>query len=51
DPHFSPFADELTDYVTRSILATPIMNGKEVVAVMVAVNKLSGPCFTSEDED
>eukprot|EP00069_Balaena_mysticetus_P019437 bmy_12236T0 len=50
-PHFSSFADELTDYVTRSILATPIMNGKDVVAVIMAVNKLDGPCFTSEDED
>uniref|UniRef100_A0A8D2D025 Phosphodiesterase n=1 Tax=Sciurus vulgaris TaxID=55149 RepID=A0A8D2D025_SCIVU len=51
NPHFSPFADELTDYVTRSILAMPIMNGKDTVAVVMAVNKLSGPCFTSEDED
>lgn len=50
-PHFSPFADELTDYVTKNILATPIMNGKDVVAVIMAVNKLDGPCFTSEDED
>ncbi|XP_004383594.1 rod cGMP-specific 3',5'-cyclic phosphodiesterase subunit beta [Trichechus manatus latirostris] len=50
-PHFSPFADELTEYVTRNILATPIMNGKDVVAVIMAVNKLDGPCFTSEDED
>ncbi|XP_026959815.1 rod cGMP-specific 3',5'-cyclic phosphodiesterase subunit beta isoform X1 [Sagmatias obliquidens] len=50
-PHFSSFADELTGYVTRNILATPIMNGKDVVAVIMAVNKLDGPCFTSEDED
>ncbi|EDL20123.1 phosphodiesterase 6B, cGMP, rod receptor, beta polypeptide, isoform CRA_d, partial [Mus musculus] len=50
-PHFSSFADELTDYVTKNILSTPIMNGKDVVAVIMAVNKLDGPCFTSEDED
>nr|XP_008541513.1 PREDICTED: rod cGMP-specific 3',5'-cyclic phosphodiesterase subunit beta isoform X4 [Equus przewalskii] len=50
-PHFSSFADELTGYVTRNILATPVMNGKDVVAVIMAVNKLDGPCFTSEDED
>ncbi|XP_045145414.1 rod cGMP-specific 3',5'-cyclic phosphodiesterase subunit beta [Echinops telfairi] len=50
-PYFSPFADELTEYVTRNILATPIMNGKDVVAVIMAVNKLDGPSFTSEDED
>ena len=51
DSHFSPFADELTGYVTRNILATPVMNGKDVVAVIMALNKLDGPCFTSEDED
>ncbi|XP_064221171.1 rod cGMP-specific 3',5'-cyclic phosphodiesterase subunit beta isoform X2 [Aotus nancymaae] len=50
-PHFSPFADELTDYETKNILATPVMNGKDVVAVIMVVNKLDGPCFTSEDED
>lgn len=51
NPHFSSFADELTGYATRNILATPVMNGKDVVAVIMAVNKLDGPCFTSEDED
>ncbi|KAF6132005.1 phosphodiesterase 6B [Phyllostomus discolor] len=51
DSHFSPFADELTGYVTRNILATPVMNGKDVVAVIMALNKLDGPCFTNEDED
>jgi hypothetical protein len=50
-PHFCSFTDELTDYVTRNILAMPIMNGKDVMAVIMAVNKLDGPCFTSEDED
>ncbi|XP_036777072.2 rod cGMP-specific 3',5'-cyclic phosphodiesterase subunit beta isoform X2 [Manis pentadactyla] len=50
-PHFSTFADELTAYETRNILATPVMNGKDVVAVIMAVNKLDGPYFTSEDED
>ncbi|KAM5338005.1 rod cGMP-specific 3',5'-cyclic phosphodiesterase subunit beta isoform 1-T1 [Glossophaga mutica] len=51
DSHFSPFADQLTGYVTRNMLATPVMNGKDVVAVIMALNKLDGPCFTSEDED
>lgn len=49
--HFSPFVDELTEYATRNILATPIMNGKDVVAVIMAVNKNNGPYFTDEDED
>ncbi|KAG2466183.1 PDE6B phosphodiesterase, partial [Polypterus senegalus] len=49
--HFSPFVDELTEYKTRNILATPIMNGKDVVAVIMAVNKVDGPHFTQGDED
>ncbi|KAI1881979.1 hypothetical protein AGOR_G00245790 [Albula goreensis] len=49
--HFSSFVDELTEYTTRNILATPIMNGKDVVAVVMAVNKTNGPFFTPEDED
>ncbi|CAI5796931.1 cGMP-specific 3 3' [Podarcis lilfordi] len=48
--HFSTFVDELTDYTTRNILATPIMNGKDVVAVIMAVNKVGGPFFSSADE-
>ncbi|RMC22333.1 hypothetical protein DUI87_00645 [Hirundo rustica rustica] len=47
---FSPFVDELTDYTTKNILATPILNGKDLVAVIVAINKLNGPHFTSSDE-
>uniref|UniRef100_A0A8B9N8K2 Phosphodiesterase n=1 Tax=Accipiter nisus TaxID=211598 RepID=A0A8B9N8K2_9AVES len=47
---FSPFVDELTDYTTKSILATPILNGKDLVAVIVAINKLNGPHFNSSDE-
>ncbi|XP_068089676.1 rod cGMP-specific 3',5'-cyclic phosphodiesterase subunit beta-like [Hyperolius riggenbachi] len=48
---YSKFADELTEYDTRNILATPIMNGKDVVAVIMAVNKTDGPFFTKYDED
>ncbi|MFT7815322.1 rod cGMP-specific 3',5'-cyclic phosphodiesterase subunit beta-like isoform X1 [Arapaima gigas] len=51
DSHFSPFVDELTEYTTKNILATPIMNGKEVVAVIMAINKTDGPFFTPEDQD
>ncbi|XP_064417117.1 rod cGMP-specific 3',5'-cyclic phosphodiesterase subunit beta-like [Latimeria chalumnae] len=48
---FSSFADEVTQYSTKNILATPIMNGKDVVAVIMAVNKTDGPYFTQGDED
>lgn len=49
--HFSSFVDELTEYTTRSVLATPIMNGKDMVAVIMALNKTTAPHFTAEDED
>ncbi|XP_061222046.1 rod cGMP-specific 3',5'-cyclic phosphodiesterase subunit beta isoform X1 [Neopsephotus bourkii] len=47
---FSTFVDQLTDYTTKNILATPILNGKDLVAVILALNKLNGPYFTSSDE-
>ncbi|KAM9306404.1 LOW QUALITY PROTEIN: rod cGMP-specific 3',5'-cyclic phosphodiesterase subunit beta-like [Pholidichthys leucotaenia] len=49
--YFSSFVDELTEYETKNILATPILNGKDMVAVIMALNKTTGPHFTIEDED
>lgn len=43
--------DELTEYQTKNVLAVPIMNGKDMVAVMMAINKLDGPRFTAKDEE
>ncbi|XP_043925779.1 rod cGMP-specific 3',5'-cyclic phosphodiesterase subunit beta-like [Protopterus annectens] len=51
DSSYCTFVDELTEYKTKSLLATPIMNGKDVVAIIVAVNKVDGPCFTKKDEE
>uniref|UniRef100_A0A8C6KLJ8 Phosphodiesterase n=1 Tax=Nothobranchius furzeri TaxID=105023 RepID=A0A8C6KLJ8_NOTFU len=51
DSHFSNFVDELTEYETKNVLAVPIMNGKDMVAVMMAINKMDGPCFTAKDEE
>ncbi|ETE73326.1 Rod cGMP-specific 3',5'-cyclic phosphodiesterase subunit beta, partial [Ophiophagus hannah] len=48
---FSTFVDELTESTTKNILATPIMNGKDIVAVIMAVNKIGGPFFNSADEN
>ncbi|MEE6485652.1 hypothetical protein FKM82_014365 [Ascaphus truei] len=49
--HFSDFADKQMKYSTNNILATPILQGKEVLAVMMAVNKLNAPAFSKEDEE
>lgn len=43
--------DKLTEYQTKHLLASPIMNGKDVVAVLMAVNKVDGPHFTQRDEE
>lgn len=51
DEHFCDFVDDLTEYQTKNILASPIMNGKDVVAVIMAVNKVDGPHFTKADEE
>ncbi|KAL3041585.1 hypothetical protein OYC64_019715 [Pagothenia borchgrevinki] len=50
-PHFSSFVDDLTEYKTQTILASPILNGKDLVAVIMVLNKTTGPHFTTEDED
>ncbi|KAM9735865.1 rod cGMP-specific 3',5'-cyclic phosphodiesterase subunit beta-like [Menidia menidia] len=49
--HFSSFVDELTDYQTKCVLAAPILNGKDMVGVIMCLNKTTGPYFTAEDED
>uniref|UniRef100_A0A6I8NDY4 Phosphodiesterase n=1 Tax=Ornithorhynchus anatinus TaxID=9258 RepID=A0A6I8NDY4_ORNAN len=51
DDRFCDFVDVLTEYETKNILAAPIMNGKDVVAVVMAVNKVDGPHFTKSDEE
>ncbi|XP_061832488.1 rod cGMP-specific 3',5'-cyclic phosphodiesterase subunit alpha-like [Nerophis lumbriciformis] len=51
DPHFSNFVDKLTEYTTKNVLAVPIMNGKDMVAVMMATNKMEAPHFTAKDEE
>ncbi|XP_072519513.1 rod cGMP-specific 3',5'-cyclic phosphodiesterase subunit alpha [Salminus brasiliensis] len=51
NPNFSDFVDTLTEYETKNVLATPVMNGKDVVAVLMAVNKIDGPSFNAQDEE
>ncbi|XP_036404662.1 rod cGMP-specific 3',5'-cyclic phosphodiesterase subunit alpha isoform X1 [Megalops cyprinoides] len=51
DSHFSDFVDNLTEYQTKNVLATPIMNGKDMVAVLMAVNKIGEPHFSKADEE
>uniref|UniRef100_A0A8C5PCG3 Phosphodiesterase n=1 Tax=Leptobrachium leishanense TaxID=445787 RepID=A0A8C5PCG3_9ANUR len=49
--HFSDFVDKQTGYSTNNLLATPIVQGKEVLAVIMAVNKQNEPAFSKQDEE
>ncbi|XP_041125312.1 cone cGMP-specific 3',5'-cyclic phosphodiesterase subunit alpha'-like [Polyodon spathula] len=51
DTHFSDFVDKQTGYTTTSMLATPITYGKEVLAVIMAINKIGEPEFSKADEE
>ncbi|XP_069756653.1 cone cGMP-specific 3',5'-cyclic phosphodiesterase subunit alpha' [Narcine bancroftii] len=51
DAHFSPFVDKQTGYTTKNILAAPLVQGKEVLAVLMVVNKVGEPQFTKEDQE
>jgi GAF domain-containing protein len=50
DPRFSPKIDDKSGFVTRNILAIPILNSKqEVIGVIQMLNKHTGD-FTYDDE-
>ncbi|XP_032288226.1 cone cGMP-specific 3',5'-cyclic phosphodiesterase subunit alpha' [Phoca vitulina] len=49
--HFSDSMDKQTGYVTKNLLATPIVMGKEVLAVVMAVNKVNASEFSKQDEE
>ncbi|RXM34984.1 Cone cGMP-specific 3',5'-cyclic phosphodiesterase subunit alpha [Acipenser ruthenus] len=49
--HFCDFVDKQTGYTTTSMLATPITYGKEVLAVIMAINKIGEPEFSKADEE
>ncbi|NXJ15612.1 PDE6C phosphodiesterase, partial [Odontophorus gujanensis] len=49
--HFSDYLDKKTGYTTVNMLAIPITQGKEVLAVVMALNKLNASEFSKEDEE
>ncbi|KAG8435213.1 hypothetical protein GDO86_013236 [Hymenochirus boettgeri] len=49
--HFSNFVDKQTGYTTKNLLAAPVLLGKEVLAVLMAVNKQTADAFSKEDEE
>ncbi|NXA34580.1 PDE6C phosphodiesterase, partial [Eudromia elegans] len=49
--HFSDYMDKQTGYTTINMLATPVIQGKEVLAVVMALNKKNDTAFSKEDEE
>ncbi|XP_040217703.1 cone cGMP-specific 3',5'-cyclic phosphodiesterase subunit alpha' [Rana temporaria] len=49
--HFSDFADKQTGYCTKNLLATPVLFGNDVLAVIMALNKQNEPAFSKQDEE
>lgn len=43
--------DKQTGYTTKNILASPLMAGKEVLGVVMAINKTGANEFSETDED
>jgi len=50
DPRFHKEADEETGFVTRSILAIPMIRRGKLIGVVEAVNKQKGDFFSARDE-
>uniref|UniRef100_A0A8C1BM25 Phosphodiesterase n=2 Tax=Cyprinus carpio TaxID=7962 RepID=A0A8C1BM25_CYPCA len=51
NPRFSDFVDKQTGYTTKNMLAAPLMNGKDPLGVVMAINKVGGNEFSKADED
>lgn len=43
--------DKQTGYTTKNMLAAPLMSGKDVLGVVMAINKVGGNEFAKADED
>ena len=50
DPRFDKSVDDKTGFITRSILAVPMIRGEKLIGVVEGVNKRSGEGFTDKDE-
>ena len=49
DNRFSRETDEVTGFITRSVLAVPVVSGREVLGVLEVVNKADGSMFNEQD--
>lgn len=50
NPRFSDFVDNQTGYTTKNLMAAPIVCGKDLLGVVMALNKVGGTEFSKTDE-
>ncbi|KAI7796876.1 cone cGMP-specific 3',5'-cyclic phosphodiesterase subunit alpha' [Triplophysa rosa] len=48
---FSDFVDKQTGYTTKSMLGAPLMNGKDLLGIVMVINKVGGTEFSKADEE
>ncbi|KAB5555323.1 hypothetical protein PHYPO_G00032460 [Pangasianodon hypophthalmus] len=51
NPRFSDFVDNQTGYTTKNMLAAPILSGKDLLGIIMAINKVGGTEFSKVDEN
>ncbi|CAB1443682.1 unnamed protein product [Pleuronectes platessa] len=51
DSHFSDFVDKQTKYTTKCMITAPVMNGKEPIGVIMALNKQGAAEFSKSDQE
>lgn len=51
NPRFSDFVDNQTGYTTKNMLAAPIVSGKDLLGVIMALNKVGATEFSKADEN
>ncbi|AWP13962.1 putative cone cGMP-specific 3'-5'-cyclic phosphodiesterase subunit alpha'-like [Scophthalmus maximus] len=51
DSHFSDFVDKQTKYTTKCMITAPVMNGKEPLGVIMALNKQGAADFSKNDQE
>lgn len=49
DPRFEASVDHRTGFISRSVLAVPILRRNELLGVLEVINKKRGPEFTEDD--
>ena len=49
DPRFNKSADEITGFVTRSIICVPLIVQRKTIGAIEVLNKLDGSDFTEQD--